>query len=120
VAPRSPEVGPDRRVTFRLLAPKAGEVTLTGEFMDGSRSLQKDDKGVWSVTVGPLEPEIYNYNFIIDGVRTIDPNNPDVKTGSTALPSRVFWRCAPTARHSTTAKPRPTARSARTGMSPSR
>jgi enterochelin esterase family protein len=84
VVTRSPEVGPDRRVTFRLLAPKASEVTLTGEFMEGGRSLQKDDKGVWSVTVGPLEPEIYNYNFTIDGVRTIDPNNPNVKTGSTA------------------------------------
>ena len=35
---RSPEVGPDRRVTFRLLAPKASEVILTGEFMEGSRS----------------------------------------------------------------------------------
>jgi enterochelin esterase-like enzyme len=81
---RSPEVGPDRRVTFRLLAPKASEVTLTGEFMEGNKSLQKDDKGVWSVTLGPLEPEIYNYNFTIDGVRTIDPNNPNVKTGSTA------------------------------------
>ena len=84
VVTRSPEVAPDRRVTFRLLAPKASEVTLTGEFMEGGRSLQKDDKGVWSVTVGPLEPEIYNYNFSIDGVRTIDPNNPHVKTGSTA------------------------------------
>ena len=31
----SPEVGPDRRVTFRLLAPKAREVLLTGEFMQG-------------------------------------------------------------------------------------
>ena len=84
VVTRSPEAGPDRRVTFRLLAPKASEVILTGEFMEGSRSLQKDDQGVWSVTVGPLEPEIYNYNFTIDGVRTIDPNNPNVKTGSTA------------------------------------
>ncbi|MGA2271463.1 MAG: alpha/beta hydrolase-fold protein [Bryobacteraceae bacterium] len=83
VPPRSPEVGPDRRVTFRLLAPKASEVTLTGEFMEGSKSLQRDDKGVWSVTVGPLDPEIYNYNFSIDGVRTIDPGNPNVKTGST-------------------------------------
>jgi enterochelin esterase family protein len=38
---------------------------------------------VWTVTVGPLEPEIYNYNFTIDGVRAIDPANPNVKTGST-------------------------------------
>ena len=80
---RSPEVAADRTVTFRLRAPAAGEVTLTGEFMKGSKPLQKGGDGVWSVTVGPLEPEIYNYNFTIDGVKGIDPNNPSVKTGST-------------------------------------
>jgi enterochelin esterase family protein len=85
-APRvvSPEVGPDRRVTFRLLAPNVRELVLTGEFLQGNRNLEKNDAGVWSVTVGPIEPEIYHYNFIIDGVRTIDPGNPAVKTGSTA------------------------------------
>ena len=81
---RSPEVGPDRRVTFRLFAPGASQVSLTGEFMRGSLPLQKNSQGLWSMAVGPLEPEIYNYNFTIDGVRTIDPNNPNVKTGSTA------------------------------------
>ncbi|HMC62168.1 MAG TPA: alpha/beta hydrolase-fold protein [Candidatus Solibacter sp.] len=80
---RSPEVDSTRRVTFRLRAPKAGEVSVSGEFLDAGKSLQKDDQGVWSVTIGPVAPEIYNYNFTIDGVRTIDPNNPNVKTGST-------------------------------------
>jgi len=84
-AVRSPEVLPDRRVTFRLLAPKATEVSVAGEFKAASQAIpmEKDEKGLWSVTIGPLEPEIYNYNFTIDGVRTIDPNNPNVKTGST-------------------------------------
>src|SRR5262249_5737670 len=82
-AVRSPEIGADRRVTFRISAPKATEVTVSGEFQSGSKSLQKNEAGVWSITVGPIEPEIYAYNFTIDGVRTIDPNNPDVKTGST-------------------------------------
>ena len=80
---RSPEVAADRRVTFRLAAPKASEVVLTGEFMTGSKAFQKDEKGLWTLTVGPMEPEIYNYNFAIDGVRTIDPANPNVKSGST-------------------------------------
>src|SRR3954463_2047316 len=80
---RSPEVAPDRRVTFRLLAPKATDVTLSGEFMTGAKPLQKDEKDLWTITVGPIEPEIYNYNFTIDGVRTIDPGNPNVKSGST-------------------------------------
>ena len=81
--PKSPEVNSDRTVTFRLNAPKATEVTVSGEFMQGSKALVKDDKGVWSVTLGPIAPEIYNYNFTIDGVKTIDPGNPNVKTGST-------------------------------------
>ena len=82
-AVRSPEIGADRMVTFRLTAPKATEVSLTGEFMKGSKSLVKDAQGVWSVTIGPVEPEIYYYNFTIDGVRTIDPGNANLKTGST-------------------------------------
>jgi enterochelin esterase family protein len=79
----SPEVAADRRVTFRLLAPQAREILLTGEFMPGSKPFDKDTNGLWTLTLGPLEPEIYHYNVTIDGVRTIDPNNPDVKTGST-------------------------------------
>lgn len=80
----SPEVHADRRVTFRLRAPKAGEVTLRGEWMPAQtrESLVKDDSGVWSVTLGPLDPDLYSYSFSIDGVTTIDPRNPRVKLGS--------------------------------------
>jgi enterochelin esterase-like enzyme len=80
----SPEISADRRVTFRLRAPDATDVQVAGEFMRGSRPLVKGDGGVWSLTIGPLEPEIYHYTFTIDGVRTIDPGNAMVKTGSTA------------------------------------
>jgi enterochelin esterase-like enzyme len=78
-----PEVSPDRTVTFRVLAPKASEVLLMGEFMKGTKPFEKDAKGIWIITIGPLEPEIYYYTLTIDGVKTIDPANPDVKTGST-------------------------------------
>jgi enterochelin esterase-like enzyme len=80
----SPEVSADRRVTFRLRAPGANDVQVAGEFMQGSKPLVKGEDGVWSLTIGPLDPEIYNYTFTIDGVRTIDPGNANVKTGSTA------------------------------------
>jgi enterochelin esterase family protein len=80
----SPEILPDGRVTFRLNAPKADEVVLTGEFLDGPRPFVRGADGVWAVTVGPVEPEVYHYNFTIDGVRTIDPSNAQLKTGSTA------------------------------------
>jgi len=81
---RSPEISPDRHVTFRLAAPAAASVSLSGEFMKGASPFVKDADGVWSVTVGPLAPEIYAYNFTIDGIKTIDPGNFEVKTGSTA------------------------------------
>lgn len=80
----SPDILADGRVTFRLNAPKAEEVMLSGEFLAGPRPFTKDAEGVWTITVGPIAPEVYHYNFTIDGVRTIDPANPQLKTGSTA------------------------------------
>lgn len=74
----SPEVRPDRTIVFRLRAPEAARVML---FLAGSKPMVKDDAGVWSATVGPLEPEVYTYNFVVDGVRIIDPANPNLKNG---------------------------------------
>ena len=76
---RSPEVAADRRVTFRIAAPKASEVRLTCECVDGAQAMKKDDKGVWSVTLGPFEPDIYEYEFTLDGVTILDPGNEKVK-----------------------------------------
>jgi len=76
---RSPELDSAGRVTFRLLAPKASQVLLRADFLKARQPLSKDEKGLWSVTVGPLDPDIYTYEFVVDGVRTIDPNNPSVK-----------------------------------------
>ncbi|MBM3810738.1 MAG: hypothetical protein FJW20_03785 [Acidimicrobiia bacterium] len=85
-AVRSPEVHPDCRVTFRLLAPKATEVTLRGEWMEGPGrlSLTKGEDGVWSLTVGPLPADLYSYSFQVDGLQVLDPRNPLVKLGATA------------------------------------
>lgn len=77
----SAEVQADRRVTFRLMAPKANEVSVAGDFLQGPQAMQKDEKGLWSVTVGPVDPAIYSYSFVIDGVRNIDPNNPYLQFG---------------------------------------
>lgn len=46
-----------------------------------SEQLVKDDLGMWTVTLGPIKPDSYGYNYIIDGVRVIDPNNVLVKKG---------------------------------------
>jgi enterochelin esterase family protein len=37
--------------------------------------MTKDESGRWSGTAGPLPPEIYFYNFFIDGVPAVDPSN---------------------------------------------
>jgi enterochelin esterase family protein len=76
---RSPEVAADRRVTFRIAAPKAAEVRLTCECIDGPQAMKKDDKGVWSLTLGPFEPDIYEYEYAVDGVTMLDPRNEKVK-----------------------------------------
>jgi enterochelin esterase family protein len=86
---KSPEVLPDLRVVFRIYAPKASAVTLTGDFVPQGRGtggpLAKDDQGIWSITVGPLVPDFYTYVFTVDGVRTIDPKNPMIKHGVASL-----------------------------------
>lgn len=71
----SPDVHPDGRVTFRLRAPDAHQVQVHCEGVSNS-TMQKDENGVWSFTTAPLEPDIYVYSFVVDGVRTIDPSNP--------------------------------------------
>ncbi len=71
----SPEVQADDRVTFRLQAPNAKEVQLHCEGVSHS-TMQKDDRGVWTFTTEPLEPDIYAYSFSVDGLHVIDPNNP--------------------------------------------
>jgi enterochelin esterase-like enzyme len=73
----SPEVNTDRKVTFRLSAPKAQEVKVD-IYWGGLCALAKDNKGVWSGTLGPLPPGIYSYHFLVDGLRIVDPLNKDV------------------------------------------
>jgi enterochelin esterase family protein len=55
----------------------------------GPKPMTKDDAGVWTATAGPLEPEIYQYNFLVDGVRILDPGNPNIKNGR-ALDASAF------------------------------
>ncbi len=83
---QSHEVMPDKKVTFRIYAPKAEEVAVSGDFGQGGK-LTKDDQGVWSLTVGPLTPDFYSYTFTVNGVRTVDPKNPMIKQGVSSLDS---------------------------------
>ena len=86
----SPEIHQDNTVTFRLLAPNAQSVQITGDFLPsvkidspmgqvdgpGRADLEKVENSVWEFKSQVLGPELYNYSFIIDGFTTTDPNNP--------------------------------------------
>lgn len=85
----SPEVHPDNSVTFRLNAPGAGKVQVTGDFLPtmqmdtpygkfdapGVADLVKNAEGVWEFTCDALQPELYSYTFIVDGMKMPDPSN---------------------------------------------
>lgn len=86
----SPEVNDDHTVVFRVKAPNAKEVKLTGSMFVGSEARKqvpftKGDDGIWTLKLGPLRPEIYFYYVIIDGVQNVDPNN--TFTGHAAMPA---------------------------------
>jgi len=77
----SPEVAADGSVTVRLLAPNAQQVTASGELDGKPHPMTKGDNGIWSVTIGPLPPDIYTYAFNVDGVTALDPRNTNTKMG---------------------------------------
>jgi enterochelin esterase family protein len=71
----SPEIHPDEKVTFRYHAPSAKEVKLTAQFEKAPMLMTKDATGTWSLTVGPVKPDMYPYNFVVDGIQVADPKN---------------------------------------------
>ena len=81
-APAEPgyQVSADRKVTFRLRAPEATTVSVSGDFATGPQTMTKSADGVWTFTTAPLRAAVYNYRFTLDGVATNDPNNPMLAT----------------------------------------
>lgn len=85
----SPEIHPDKTVTFRMAAPKAVKVQITGDFLPTQKMqtpygefdapgvadlIEKD--GVWEFTTPePLAPELYSYTMLVDGLKINDPSN---------------------------------------------
>lgn len=106
----SPEVMPDRRVAFRIVAPQAQNVRVTGGDIPalaggGGRGaanaaaatpppnpgqMKKNDNGVWEVVLGPLDPGAYRYNFSVDGVTVIDPRNSSISESNTNVWSLAY------------------------------
>lgn len=71
----SPKVNQDKTVTFSYSAPTAKEVKLSFQFLKAPLAMTKDARGIWSVTTEAITPDIYPYNFVVDGVSVMDPSN---------------------------------------------
>ncbi|MBB6051173.1 esterase [Armatimonas rosea] len=76
----SVEYSPERKLTFRLLAPKATDVRLGTSDLPvtgfGGVRMKKGESGIWEVTIGPVPAGAYRYNFSVDGITALDPKNP--------------------------------------------
>jgi enterochelin esterase family protein len=75
----SPEVSADRRITFRINAPQAQAVRVSGSDIPGlgqNGVMTKSEAGVWTFTSAPVPAGAYRYNINVDGVAVIDPRNP--------------------------------------------
>lgn len=70
----SPVINNDNTVTFTIKAPEAKSVTLHLDYTSDVAMTRESD-GTWTYTTKPLQPELYRYNFVVDGVKVNDMNN---------------------------------------------
>ena len=89
----SPEIQGDS-VTFRLKADYATVVKLSGSWManpyGGTIDMVRGENNVWSVKIPLPAPEIYTYNFVVDGVAVNDPQNVLVQRDGTRYLPMLF------------------------------
>ncbi|MHB8899700.1 MAG: esterase [Thermoguttaceae bacterium] len=102
----SPEVQADGKITFRLRAPKAQKVSVICDAV-GTQPMTSQADGIWSVTIGPVAPGIYDCQFDVDGLRITDPASRNVfggrqgsrdyveVPGPPGQPRRDQWRDVP-------------------------
>jgi enterochelin esterase family protein len=72
---------------FQLSAPSATNVSVSLPELGRTQPMEKDSRGTWSTTVGPLEPNIYAYSFLVDGAKVLDAPNPFVRIGGESAAS---------------------------------
>lgn len=76
----SPEYEGSGRVTFRISAPQAHRVLLESELSDTPMSMACDTTGVWSITLNGVKPDVFCYNFNVDGLKVTDASNMYIAT----------------------------------------
>ena len=71
-------------MTFRIKAPDAKIIQLNGQWSNaGAYPLDQETEDIWSVTVSPVPTGIWEYHFLVDGIRVLDSRNPAIKAQRT-------------------------------------
>lgn len=87
--PKTPEIHANDQVTFYFPDPGASKVLLSLTGVAHPLPMKNNGQGLWSITVGPLQPEIYSYSFVADGIPRLDPSNsridPNLQWSSNAI-----------------------------------
>ncbi|MDZ7341485.1 MAG: alpha/beta hydrolase-fold protein [candidate division KSB1 bacterium] len=89
----SPRLLPENRLQFSIYAPEAKTVRLVaGDIpnIGGGKELTKLENGVWEVTVGPIDPGAYRYQFNVDGVAVINPRSASISESNMNVWSLVY------------------------------
>ena len=89
----SPEVTPDRKIAFRIFAPKAESVRVIAGDLPGMMQggqMTKGDNGVWELNFGPVDPGAYRYNFSVDGASVLDYRNTSLSESNANVWSLVY------------------------------
>ena len=87
---QSPVIADGGNVTFSVFAPNAKKVSVTGDIPGNVLAMEADSLGVWRATLTDVEPEIYIYQFDIDGLRVADPSNVYTKRDISTVWSMLF------------------------------
>jgi len=74
----SAEVHKDNKITFRYFSVNAKEVKVSTQLASGTQPMTKGENGIWSVTLGPVKPDMYPYCFLVDGIQVADPRNTSI------------------------------------------
>ena len=102
VSMAQPRTNDDGTVTFQYKNDSAKTVLVDVQFA-GRKEMTRGADGMWTVTLGPVAPDMYPYCYVVDGVGVMDPENPqyfpnegfknsllEIKSKSGALPHDIL------------------------------
>lgn len=72
----SPEYVADT-VILRFAGEYVSDVRVEGNWLDAPAPMEKRE-GVWELKLAGLDGDLYPYRFLVDGVPSLDPSNPNV------------------------------------------